>query len=143
MEDKIDIPEQLGDMLLSKKMKDAARKANQERSEANSRRKLEGVIKKKCQTTMIGALARFEERFGGLWGHGRPLEDLSEEELIEREKWDITRTEVLNNGNNQLRAIQEELSRYVVNYEGYSIKMICKPPQMTVVREPNKETNDE
>ena len=33
------------------------------------------LMKKKIQTTMIGALARFEENFGHLWGHFKDPND--------------------------------------------------------------------
>lgn len=124
--DELHTPETIGEFLAAKKLKEAAQKANKERSAANSRRKLEGVVQKKCQTIMIGALARFEERFGSLWGHGKPVTELTPEELEQREKWDLVRTEVLNNGNNQLRAVKEELSRYTVSYEGYILKLPVK-----------------
>ena len=114
------------DFFEANKIKEAAKKANQEKSVATARRKLETVIQKKCQTTMIGALARFEERFGHLWGHGKPVEELTEEEVAYKEAWEVARTEILNNGNNQLRAIKEELARYSVVYEGYQVKLPVK-----------------
>lgn len=124
--DDLNTPDTVAEFIAAKKLKDAAKKANQERAEANARRKLEGVIQKKCQTTMIGALARFEERFGHLWAHGTPEKDLSEEERTWRETWDLVRTEVLNNGNNQLRAIKEELGQYSVSYNGYQLRLPVK-----------------
>lgn len=55
-------------------------------------------LHKKFQTTMIGALARFEEGFGYLW----------EDEHPERERfenlWDDIRNSILNNGNKQARS---------------------------------------
>jgi high-affinity Fe2+/Pb2+ permease len=135
MMDDLNTPETVAEYLAAKKLKDAAQKANKERSEANSRRKLESVIQKKCQTTMIGALARFEERFGQLWNHGKPEKDLTEEERSWREMWDLVRTEVLNNGNNQIRAIKEELGQYNVNYEGYQLKLPVK--SVTITADPN------
>lgn len=68
-------------------------------------------IEKRIQTTMIGALARFEENFGHLWN--------TPEDSPEAEKyWDIwenTRNQVLNNGNNQLRSALEDLGNFLYN----------------------------
>ena len=36
----------------------------------SSKRRLSNILKKKFDTTIIGSLAAFEERFGELWGHG-------------------------------------------------------------------------
>jgi hypothetical protein len=66
-------------------------------------------IEKRFKTTMIGALARFEESFGYLW------EDDSEKRIMFEKIWDETRNSILNNGNNQLRAAIDELSDYVYN----------------------------
>ncbi len=146
----------LGEFLQQKKLQEAARKANAERSAANAKRKLEGVIRKKFETSIIGGISRIEEHLGHLWGHDEPegaieadiidLEGLTDEEaeaaraqaeahakakteerLAYRQLWDILRTEILNNGNNQLRAVQEELGRYTLAYEGYQLKMPIKP----------------
>lgn len=66
-------------------------------------------IEKRIQTTMIGALARFEESFGHLWN--------TPDESSEAEKyWDIwenTRNQILNNGNNQLRSALEDLGNFL------------------------------
>jgi hypothetical protein len=66
-------------------------------------------IEKRFKTTMIGALARFEESFGYLW------EDDSSQRLMFEKIWDQTRNSILNNGNNQTRAAIDELSDYVYN----------------------------
>jgi hypothetical protein len=66
-------------------------------------------IEKRIQTTMIGALARFEENFGHLWN--------TEEDSDEAERfwtiWENTRNQVLNNGNNQLRSALDDLGNYL------------------------------
>lgn len=68
-------------------------------------------IEKRIQTTMIGALAKFEENFGHLWN--------TNEESEEAEKfwdlWEHTRNQILNNGNNQLRSALEDLGDYLYN----------------------------
>ena len=40
-----------------------------------SQEDVEQLIRKRIQTTMIGALARFEENFGHLWGHFKDPSD--------------------------------------------------------------------
>lgn len=66
-------------------------------------------IEKRIQTTMIGALAKFEENFGHLWN--------TQEDSEEAEKyWDIwehTRNQILNNGNNQLRSALDDLGDFL------------------------------
>jgi hypothetical protein len=75
----------------------------------NNKQEIIKSIEKRIQTTMIGALAKFEENFGHLWN--------TEEESEEAEKyWDIwehTRNQILNNGNNQLRSALEDLGDYL------------------------------
>lgn len=85
----------------------------------NSKRRLMNIIKKKFDTTIIGSLAAFEERFGELWGHGLPLEDLDEDQRYWREQWMETRSKVLDNGNSNLRAAQNESSQYTISWNRY------------------------
>lgn len=80
-----------------------ARQTNQLRRDA-----LRGV-ERRFQTAFIGALSRFEGHFGWLWGHGLAEAELSEDQLAWREVWSRCRTEVLTNGNNQLRSALAEL----------------------------------
>lgn len=68
---------------------------------------IEYLIRKKIETTMIGALARFEENFGDLWGHNR--DNLSQEQLRNQMIWDKVRNEILDHGNNQIRKAISEL----------------------------------
>ena len=66
-------------------------------------------VYKKFQTTMIGALARFEENFGFLWDN----------DTKEAERFDLlceeTRNSILNNGNKQARSALTEISDYINN----------------------------
>jgi len=64
-------------------------------------------IYKKFQTTMIGALARFEENFGYLWdNNSREAERL---EIM----WENTRNSILNNGNKQARSALNEIIAFM------------------------------
>jgi hypothetical protein len=71
-------------------------------------------ISRRFKTTMIGALAKFEESFGYLWQEDSKNAD----EYFEL--WQETRNNILNNGNNQLRSALDELNEYAYNKEkGY------------------------
>lgn len=61
---------------------------------------------KRFQTTMIGALARFEDNFGHVWENepeNSPIWDT----------WEYTRDSILNNGNKQARAAIDEIQNYL------------------------------
>ena len=75
-----------------------------------SRQRLDKLISTKIRTTFIGALSSFEEAFGALWGYGKNEDELTKDELDNRNIWIEVRTKVLNNGNNQLRAAQTEIA---------------------------------
>lgn len=73
------------------------------------------ILTKRFQTTMIGALFEFEKTFGYLWGHDKDEDSLTEKELDFLDRWDFTRNQVLNNGNNQLRKALADLDKYSGN----------------------------
>jgi hypothetical protein len=73
---------------------------------------IEDILTKKFQTTMIGSLFQFEESFGYLWGFDKDDEDLTDSEKRFRLKWENTRYNILNNGNNQLRSAIKDLQNY-------------------------------
>lgn len=99
--------------------KEEARRRNLELSKDQSKKRLMQNLEKKFKTTMIGALSRFEKQFGFLWGHGKDPRDLTAKEREFLELWTQTRTEVLDNGNNQLRIASEEVAQYTVAWEKY------------------------
>ncbi len=109
-----------------KRQHEAAKRLNEERSQIYAKRKLIDNLSKKFKTTMIGALACFEAEFGHLWGNGKPDEKLTESEIEFREMWERTRTEVLNKGNNQLRAAQDELGQYSFKFESFKEEFIVR-----------------
>lgn len=109
-----------------KKVNDMAKKINKEKFQKNSKRRLMDNVKKRIETTMIGALAAFEEEFGELWGNNLDLDDLTQDQLEERERWERVRSKVLDNGNNQSRSAMEEISQYNVSWNRYITKFIVK-----------------
>lgn len=107
-----------------------ARKANEEKYTEHSKENLKRHLTIKFRTTMIGSLARFEEMFGHLWGHGLYEDELTEDQLRYRQTWELVRTEVLNNGNNQLRAALSEVDMHTIKYNKMEYKFIVqKKPQ--------------
>jgi len=103
---------------------DARKKANDERYKNRSKSNLTRHVETKLKTTMIGALAKFEENFGSLWGHNSDNPTDKQKQL--RELWNLTRTEILNNGNNQLRAAREEINCYTIQYNKFETKFIIR-----------------
>lgn len=68
------------------------------------------LVKKRFQTTMIGALYEFEKKFGYLWGYDKDESiELTEREEKFLDLWEETRNNILNNGNNQLRKALSDL----------------------------------
>lgn len=105
---------------------EAGRKGQQEREQRfleQSRDRLGRILEKKCTTAFIGALSCFEKFFGDLWGHGKRAADLSEEEAAWLERWQQCRTEVLNKGNAQTRAVRAELDNHSVAWGRHKLEM--------------------
>jgi hypothetical protein len=106
-----------------KKLADAAKKANEEKYKENSKKRLIKNVERKFKTTMIGSLAVFEEYFGDLWGHNNSDPLTSDQEDF-KHLWEAARTEILNNGNTQLRIAQEEISQYTMTWNRYHIDFV-------------------
>jgi len=103
-----------------------------ERYKDDSRERLSKILKKKIQTTMIGALSSLEENFGFLWDESN--QDIPvEQKKHMKDLYGKVRSEILDKGNNQARNIDAELSQYDVEWLKYSIKI----PMVT-----NKEETD-
>lgn len=103
--------------------------------------KLIEQTEKKFKTTFIGALNQFEKKFGFLWGYedkGVSLDEdqLELKEILEEEGfdasyfqklWQEVRTAILHNGNNQSRALQEEIGQHQIAYNRFTLTMPVKP----------------
>jgi hypothetical protein len=95
-----------------------------EQYKEDSRYRLLKIIKKKLLTTTIGSLSVVEEEIGRpLWGHGLPESECSPEQLAWRKIWESCRNKILNNGNNQIRAVEKEIPQYTVKWERYNTVM--------------------
>ena len=98
---------------------DRRREDKEHQYKDNSKRRLLNILKKKFDTTIIGSLAAFEERFGDLWGQRLPMQELDEDQQYWREIWTETRSKVLDNGNSNLRAAQNEIAQYTLSWNRY------------------------
>ena len=108
-------------------IREQRRKLNEERSQLHSKKQLIAAIQRKMKTTMIGAIASIEDQFGALWGHGKPLSALSPEEQDWRERWEETRSEILDKGNKQLRAAVDEVAQYTLTWNKFQMELLVKP----------------
>ena len=81
----------------------------------DSKDRLKKIAGKKIKTTMIGALDAVEKHFGFLW------EDNSDVSSQMREIYDTVREEILDNGNNQIRNLNEEFEHYSIEWLRYKL----------------------
>jgi len=110
-----------------KELSAKAKAANQQKYLENSRKRLDKIMCTKIRTSFIGSLDAFEQVFGFLWGHGKKEEDKTEEEKQMFQLWAQARTEVLNNGNNQLRGARNEIANHTVSWNRYHMDLPVKP----------------
>jgi len=97
------------------------KKLRENKYKSDSKDRLSKILKKKIQTTMIGALSTIEENLGYLWGNN--VANPSEEQKNMKVVYEKIRSEILDRGNNQARNIDAELSQYDVEWLRYSVKM--------------------
>jgi hypothetical protein len=84
-------------------------------------------VQKKVTTSFIGALAKVETYIGRkLWAHGSDVSQCTPTELAWREVWEQCRTEILNNGNAQLRAVENEVMQYEISWNKFRYQMPAK-----------------
>lgn len=107
-------------------MDDNYKKAREKKYKADSKDRLSKILKKKIQTTMIGALSSIEENLGFLWNEDVPKP--TKAEMIEI--YNKIRSEILDKGNNQARNVDAELAQYEVEWLRYSVKIpVIQNPQ--------------
>lgn len=105
------------DFFRYKKIIEDRRKENELRYKAGSQQRLINSIRRKMNTNMIGALDTFEKNFGDLWGNGK--RNLSKEELVMYETWQRARSQILDRGNANIRAMEDEVSEYDCSWNRY------------------------
>ena len=94
----------------------------------DSKDRLSKIIRKKIETTMIGALSSIEENLGFLWNH-EGGEKATSEQAYMRELYQKIRSEVLDKGNNQARNVDAELSQYDIKWLKYSMNIPVVPKE--------------
>lgn len=102
------------------------KKARDKKYKEDSKDRLSKILKKKIQTTMIGALSSLEENLSFLWEQDNPKFSKSDMKNL----YNKIRSEILDKGNNQARNIDAELAQYEIEWLRYSIKMpVIQTPQ--------------
>jgi transcription termination factor Rho len=97
------------------------KKIRESKYKLDSKDRLSKILKKKIQTTMIGALSTIEDNFGFLWQ--TKDSKLTKEQELMKDLYNKVRSEILDKGNNQARNIDAELSQYEVEWLRYSMKI--------------------
>ncbi len=100
----------------------AGHRANEGQIKQESLERLRRIANRKFRTCFIFPIAEFETVFGlALWGHGLPDDQLTDEQRVNRDRWEQVRTAILNNGNTQKRALEAELDLHDIKFRGYQI----------------------
>lgn len=95
---------------------------NKRTIQEKSRTRLSKEVKKRIETTMIGALASIEKYFGDLWCHN--CDERSPRQALLKNAYEVLRSEILDRGNKEIREIQAELQDYDIEWK----KMVIAPP---------------
>lgn len=94
------------------------KEVRQEKFKNDSRVRLSKILKKKVETTMIGALSSIEEHFSFLW---TPTQgEMTPEQQIMFDTFQKVRSEILDKGNTQSRNVDAELSQYDIKWLRYN-----------------------
>jgi hypothetical protein len=81
----------------------------------DSRDRLSKILRKKIETTMIGALSSIE--------NSKEESELTEDQVFMKDLYQKIRSEILDKGNTQARNVDAELAQYDVKWLKYSIKI--------------------
>jgi hypothetical protein len=108
------------------KQKAEYKKQREAKYKADSKDRLSKILKKKIQTTMIGALSSIEDNLGFLWEPGESGKLTKDQEQF-KSLFNKIRSEILDRGNNQARNIDAELAQYEVEWLRYTMVMPVKP----------------
>lgn len=100
------------------------KQTREEKYKFDSKDRLSKILKKKVETTMIGALSSMEEHFGFLWQTKNGA--ITQEQKAMYDAYQKVRSEILDKGNTQARNIDAELNQYEVKWLKYSITIPVK-----------------
>lgn len=102
------------------KQAEKIRQAQKQKYLDGCRKRLCNITETKMKTTFIGAISSIEKLFGFLWGSDLEASERTREQKEFYELWQELRTEILNNGNNQLRALLNEIANHIVQWNRYT-----------------------
>ncbi len=88
---------------------------------SDSKDRLSKILRKKVETTMIGALSSVEEHFSFLWVNENGAQ--TPEQKIMHDLFQKVRSEILDKGNTQARNVDAELSQYDIKWLRYTVEM--------------------
>jgi len=98
--------------------------ARSERYKYDSKDRLSKILRKKVETTMIGAISSLEDHFSFLWSADDS--EMTEEKKFMFDIFQKVRSEILDKGNSQARNIDAELNQYEVKWMRYSVEIPIK-----------------
>tara|TARA_Y100001938_G_C7993998_1_gene381038 strand:+ start:345 stop:716 length:372 start_codon:yes stop_codon:yes gene_type:complete len=90
----------------------------------DSKDRLSKILRKKVETTMIGAISSIEDHFAFLWTANGS--EMTEENKFMYDLFQKVRSEILDKGNSQARNIDAELNQYEVEWMRYSMEIPVK-----------------
>lgn len=106
-------------------LRSAQKKTFQAKVLQDSLTRLQDLSTKKFKTCFVYAIAEFENVFGlELWGHGLPEDQLTGVQKANRDRWQQVRTNILNKGNTQSRAMTAEMALHEIRFVGYQMDLI-------------------
>ena len=100
------------------------KQTREEKYKYDSKDRLSKILKKKVQTTMIGALSSIEEHFSFLWS--TEGSEMTPEQQIMYDTFQKVRSEILDKGNTQARNVDAELAQYDVKWLRYQTSIPIK-----------------
>jgi len=106
-----------------RRKRESYKKSRDDKYAQGSKDRLSKILKKKIQTTMIGALSTIEENLGFLWESD---DQPPEQKQIMKDIYDKVRSQILDKGNHQARNIDAELAQYDVKWLKYQVTMPVK-----------------
>ena len=95
------------------------KESREDKYKYDSKERLSKILKKKVETTMIGAISSIEDHFSFLWD--AKGSEMTEENGFMFDLFQKVRCEILDKGNSQSRNVDAELSQYEVRWMKYSI----------------------
>lgn len=112
---------------------DAARAAQHERLARERREKDRAALVenlcRKIQTSAVGAISAFEERFGHLWGQGVPHDRLTPEQVEFAQAWGEVREMIFDLLNRQIRNARAELALHEIEFVGQTFQVKKRNPE--------------